>query len=841
MAASERVERLVGELTRDEKVLLLAGSDMWSTHPVPRLGIPKVRVTDGPSGARGGSIPGATTTTSLNVPCAAALGATWDVDLIERIGATIGVEARTKSARVLLAPTVNIHRSPLSGRNFECYSEDPLLSGRAGAAFIRGAQSSGVATTVKHFVGNEAETERYTTSSNIDERALREIYLVPFEHAVRDGGTLGVMTAYNRMNGPWCAEHEALIAGILRDEWGFEGFVISDWFACAHTTEALRAGLDLEMPGTGRFYGDALERALAAGDVHEEELDAPIRRLLRVFERVGAFDDPMEPPPDQAIDRPEDRELVRTAAAQSMVLLRNNGVLPLDASQVRTLAVLGPNANRLNVNGGGSASLNPHHRSELLPAIRDRFSSDVEVTHVAGCDIDTITPALRVAFDADVYAGTEWAGDVRATKSFKTGEVLFFGPVEGVGEEFSFRAHGSFTPESSGAYEITLVQAGRARLHVDNELLLDGITNPPPPGTDLFELGSKEMKATLVLTEGTPIDIDVEYTSLFSAVLRGVKLGLRAIASDDPIAAAVEAAAHADAAIVVVGTNAQWESEGSDRIAMDLPGEQDELVRRVAAANPSTVVVVNTASPVTMDWAGDVGAIVQAWFGGQEMGDALTDVLFGDAEPSGRLPTTIPMRLEHNPSYGNFPTDNGEVHYRESIFVGYRWYDARALPTRFPFGHGLSYTTCEIGTPALSRDAIDAGETVTVEVTVTNTGARRGAEVVQCYVAPRVSALVRPPKELKAFAKVWLDPGESQRVQLELDARAFSYWDPGNARWDELTAMQKDCNPFAPPPAAKRTNAGWRIDAGVYDILVGRSSADLPHCAELTIAAAPTS
>ena len=737
MAASDKVEQLVRDLTHDEKVLLLAGSDMWSTHPVARLGIPKVRVTDGPSGARGGSIPGATTTTSLNVPCAAALGATFDGELVEQIGRAVGAEARTKAARVLLAPTVNIHRSPLSGRNFECYSEDPLLSGKSGAAFIKGAQSQGVATTVKHFAGNEAETERYTTSSIVDARALREIYLVPFELAVKEGGTLGVMTGYNRLNGPWCAEHEELLAGILRGEWGFDGFVLSDWFACAHTVSALRAGLDLEMPGTGRFYAPAkITAAIDGGEVAASDLDAPVRRLLSVFERVGAFSDPIEPPPDEAVDRPEDRALVRRAASESMVLLRNTGVLPLDATKMRTIAMLGPNADRLNVNGGGSASLNPHHRSELLPAIRGRFTSDVELAHVAGCDIDTSTPALRVPVTAEVYEGTEWQGDVRLTKSFSSSEMLFFGPVGDIGEEFSFRARASYTPGRTGPYELSLVQAGRARVHVDGELALDGITNPPPQGTELYGLGSKETTTTIVLTEGIPVDIAVDYTSLFSVLLRGVKIGLRPLTGDDPIAEAVAAAARADAAVLVVGTNAQWESEGSDRETMDLPGEQDELVRRVAAANPNTVVVVNTASPVTMDWADDVGAIVQAWFGGQEMGDALADVLFGDAEPSGRLPTTIPLRVEHSPSYGNFPTENGEVRYGEGIFVGYRWYDARALPVRFPFGHGLSYTTCTIGAPALSDASVEAGSTVTVEVTVTNTGARRGAEVVQCYVAP---------------------------------------------------------------------------------------------------------
>ncbi len=784
-------------------------------------------------------MPGATTTTSLNVPCAAALGATFDVELVEQIGRAVGAEARTKSARVLLAPTVNIHRSPLAGRNFECYSEDPLLSGKSGAAFIRGAQSQGVATTVKHYAGNDAETERYTTSSVIDPRALREIYLVPFELAVTEGGTLGVMTGYNRLNGPWCAEHEELLATILRGEWGFDGFVISDWFACAHTARALRAGLDLEMPGTGRVYApDAIEQAIDAGDLAEADLDAPVRRLLHVFDRVGAFDDPMEPPPDEAVDRPDHRALVRRAASDAMVLLQNSGVLPLDPSALRTVAVLGPNAERLNVNGGGSASLNPHHRSELLPAIRSRFTSDVQLLHVAGCDIDTSTPAMRLPVTADVYAGTEWSGPVRLTKTFTSSELLFFGPVDGIGEEFSFRARASFTPGTSGPHELSLVQAGRARVRVDGTVVLDGITNPPPPGPELYGLGSMEVGHTIVLTEGTPVEIEIEYTSLFSAVLRGVKLGLRPIVGDDTIASAVDAAARADVAVLVVGTNASWESEGSDRTSMDLPGDQDELVRRVAAANPNTVVVVNTASPVTMDWAAGVGAIVQAWFGGQEMGDALADVLFGEAEPAGRLPTTIPMRLEHNPSFANFPTENGEVRYAESIFVGYRWFDARSLPVRFPFGHGLSYTTCTIGAPALSSAEIAEGATVRVDVEVTNTGARRGAEVVQCYVAPRTAALVRPPKELKAFAKVWLDPGESRTVRLELGPRAFAYWDPGNSEWSELAALQRECNPFAPPPAPMRAAAGWRVDPGVYDVLVGRSSAELPHSVELRVTAA---
>ena len=409
--------------------------------PSRAFGIPKVRVTDGPSGVRGGSIPGATTTTSLNVPCAAALGATFDVELVEQIGRAVGAEARTKAARVLLAPTVNIHRSPLSGRNFECYSEDPLLSGKSGAAFIKGAQSQGVATTVKHFAGNEAETERYTTS--FDRRRPRHARDLPGAVRARGerGRTLGVMTGYNRLNGPWCAEHEELLAGILRGEWGFDGFVLSDWFACAHTVQALRAGLDLEMPGTGRFYAPAedhgRDRRWRSRRIRSRRAGAPAALGVRAGRRLQR--------PHRTAARRGRRPARRSRA-------RAPGRVGVDgaAAQHRRVAArrredahdrgARPNADRLNVNGGGSASLNPHHRSELLPAIRSRFTSDVELAHVAGCDIDTSTPALRVPVTADVYAGTDWQGDVRLTKSFSSSELLFFGPVDDIGEEFSFRA-----------------------------------------------------------------------------------------------------------------------------------------------------------------------------------------------------------------------------------------------------------------------------------------------------------------------------------------------------------------------------------------------------------------
>ena len=389
---STRVADLVAALTLDEKAALTAGADMWTTVGVPRLGIPPVRVTDGPNGARGTQL-GPAGPTAACLPCGSALGATWNPDLLTEVGGVLAAEARTKGARVLLAPTVNMHRSPLAGRNFECYAEDPLLSGRLAAAFVRGAQAGGVATTVKHLVGNDAEHQRYTMSSDIDERTLREIYLRPFELAVRQGGSLGVMTSYNRVNGRWCTEQRDLLGGILRDEWGFDGFVVTDWYGVTGTAASADAGVDLEMPGPGRAFGPALAEAVRAGEVDEKAVDAQVTRLLGVFERVGALDDD-GPGGEAAVDRPEHREVARRAATEAMVLLANDGLLPLDRAVLRTVAVIGPNADRAEIMGGGSASLRPHYRVTPLEALTAALGPDVTIVHERGCDNRRSTPLL---------------------------------------------------------------------------------------------------------------------------------------------------------------------------------------------------------------------------------------------------------------------------------------------------------------------------------------------------------------------------------------------------------------------------------------------------------------
>jgi beta-glucosidase len=823
MSAPRDLETLVSQLTLDEKASLTAGADFWTTVAIDRLGIPSVTVTDGPNGARGSALLGFGSVTAVCAPCGSALGSTWDPDLIERVGSMLGEESRTKAARVLLAPTVNIMRSPRAGRNFECYSEDPLLTGKIAAAFIRGVQSQDVATTVKHFAGNEAEFERHTISSQIDERTLREIYLRPFELAVREGHSLGIMTAYNRLNGVYCTERPDLLQAILRDEWGFEGFVVTDWFGAGTTVGAATAGVDLEMPGSGRFYGPALAEAVRDEEVDEALLDAAVLRLLRVFDRIGALDDPPNVE-EVSIDRPEHRALAREAAAAATVLLANDGVLPIDPVAPSTVAVIGPNADRAQIMGGGSAALRPHYVVTPLEALRERFGPDVTVTYERGCDIDKGVPPLQgeavtgadgtPGIDVEFFAGPDLAGEPVGRSRFPDSRLLFVDrphPALPSGV-YSWRASARFTPAETGLHTFTMGQSGQAKLFIDGEVVIDGVNDTPPPGERYFGVVSGDLEAQLELEAGRPVDVVIEYSSAGADFLRGVLAGCRVPAPDDLLERAVASAAAADVAVVVVGTNADWETEGEDRATLALPGAQDELVRRVIEANPRTVVVLNTGAPVTLPWADDAAAVVQMWFGGQEMAGALADVLTGAADPGGRLSMTFPRRIEDTPAFGNFPGEDGEVRYGEGVLVGYRWYDTRQVPTTFPFGHGLSYSTFEIGAPDAADELTWAGdEVLRLDVPVTNTGTRRGSEVVQAYVAPPPGPRTRPAQELRAFAKVTLDPGESTTVELAFDHRAFAAWDASTHE--------------------------WVVEPGAYELRLGRSSTDAAQALTIDVAA----
>ncbi|MEO2169824.1 MAG: glycoside hydrolase family 3 C-terminal domain-containing protein, partial [bacterium] len=631
---STRTETLLQEMTRVEKVALVGGHDLWNTVGIERLGIPALKVTDGPNGARGESFSGRT---AACFPCGTALASTWDIALVERVGEALAEEARAKGARMLLAPTVNIHRTLVAGRNFECFSEDPFLASRMAVAYIRGVQSRRVSVCVKHFVCNDQEFERMTISAELEDRALREIYLPPFEAAVKEAGARGVMSAYNRIRGTYACENKPLLRDILRGEYGFEGVVVSDWFGTQSTAEALQAGLDLEMPGPPRRRGEVLAKALEAGEVEESDLDAAVGNLLDLLEWTGALDEG-GPEEETSSDGSQHRELLVAASAGSMVLLKNEAkLLPLAPDSLRRVAVLGPNAALIEPQGGGSAQVALGELVSPLDAIRERLGTGVDVVYQRGCDIHRALPALRTPAVIDYFEGHELEGESLARDEVRRLHFTWLGvPTRGVSQAFSARVRTEFVAEESGTHSLGLVSAGRSRLFVDGNLVVDNWTKQES-GTAFFGMGSKEVHTEIELEAGRSCAIVVEYSALQVGGLGGLTIGCLPPRPDDLLERAVSAAADADLAILVVGSNPDWESEGRDRKSIDLPGRQIELIEKVAAVNPQTIVVVNAGSPLEMSWADTVPAVVQLWYPGQEGAQALAEVLCGDRDPGGRL------------------------------------------------------------------------------------------------------------------------------------------------------------------------------------------------------------
>ena len=812
-----RVEKLLHQMTLEEKVSMVAGSDAWHSTGVERLGIPPFKMSDGPNGARGDGQSGAT---AVCFPVGSALAATWNPELIERVGAALGEETRTKGAQVLLGPTVNIHRTPLGGRNFECYSEDPYLTGRIAVAYVQGVQSQRIGACVKHFVCNDFEYDRHAINSEVSERALREIYLSPFEVAVKDAAPWSIMSAYNRINGVFASSHRLLLTDVLKGEWGFEGFVVSDWGASLHTVENANGGLDLEMPGPALTMGDKLLQAVREGLVDEKTLDDKVRRLLRVTILSGRIDQPGEAA-EQSIDRPEHRALARRAAAEGMVLLKNEGVLPLDAGALRSVAVMGPNAEVGQIMGGGSSVVTAHYRIDPLAAIQERLGVGVRVVHEIGCtnhkylppfDITQLRPSggrKGEGFTAEYFDNVEFEGapvrtelEQRSTISYHDGP-----PTESGVAAFTARLSATFTPRESGAHEFGLGSMGLGRVILDGEEIIDNWTSQTR-GDLFYAWGSTEKRAKADLEAHRPYDLRIEYRRDPVHFMAGLRFGVLPPVPPDLIERAARAAGGADAAILVVGTNGHWETEGNDRRTMNLPGRQAELIEAVCAANPRTTVVVNASIPVDTSWLDHAPAVLLTWFPGQEFGNALTDVIFGDANPSGRLPCTFPVRLEDTPAFTTYPGANHKVLYGEDLFVGYRWYDMRDIEPRFPFGHGLSYTRFEYGKLTVAPEW-QSGEEITVQLEVVNTGQCAGQEVVQLYVGDLESRLIRPPKELKAFQKIQLAPGERTPVEFVLDKRSIAYWDP--EAYD------------------------WVAEPGEFEILVGASSRDIRCSARFTL------
>ena len=800
---SKRVESLLDQMTIEEQVSLLAGRNFWETNPIDRLGIPRLRVSDGPAGVRGTSFDGPT---SMNIPCSTSIAATWNRGLQREIGELLGRENHSKGSRVHLAPTVNLHRTPVGGRNFECMSEDPYLTAETAVQYVTGVQSQGVASCIKHFVGNDTEFERMTIDSRIDERTLREVYLVPFERAVRDAGVMSVMTSYNRINGDFGADSVEMLEGVLRGDWGFDGCVISDWHGVHSTVESVIAGCDLEMPGPPLWRGAKLQQAVDVGTVPASVIRERARNILNLMERTGALDTP--PGPESARDDADDLALIRRASANGMVLLKNEeNVLPLAGAG--TIAVIGPNAANATVMGGGSAFVRVAHRSQPLDAIRQRLGDRAHVVHAEGCRINKRLPELdrslisgaRVDYFADPSALDDPSAVPDRTVEPSTFRVMQFrDPLgrKGAQNDYGTRFTIPFTPDVTGDWEIGLESVGNARILVDGREVLDN--TDVPGGGSFFGIGKHESTRLVALTSGTTHEIVVELRHIFHGQgLGGINIGAQPPVAGNLIDEAVDLAARADLSIVVVGTNDDWESEGWDRDDITLPGDQDVLVTEVAKVSKRTVVVINAGSPVAMPWVDDVQGIVYAWFGGQEMGNALVDLITGLVEPSGRLPVTLPRRLVDMPAAETHPGRNGKAQYLEGRLIGHRWYDKTGKDPLFPFGFGLGYADVAVtGVEPIDRHCVQA--------TLSNASDRNGVQVVQVY-AHRLEREGLPSDEpvnvLVGYERVEVAAGATVTARVNVDPDAYRTWD-----------------------AASR---GWTPWAGPVELRVGTSSRHLPH------------
>ena len=839
--ASCTPEELVRRMTLREKVSLLAGLDDWRTVPVERLGIPSITMTDGPHGVRANfEHPVRPRDVSTAFPSGVSMAASWNTDLIRRVGAALAAETRALGCNILLGPCVNIVRQPLAGRNFETYSENPHLAGRIGVAWVNGLQSNGVGASVKHFACNNQEDERMRGSSEVDEQTLREIYLPAFEAIVTEAEPWTVMCAYNRINGVYASENAHLLREILKEEWGFEGLVVSDWGAVHSTAAPLHAGLDLEMPGPARHFGEALQRAVELYQVEESEVDDAARRVVGVVKRAT---EQAATAGAGALNSREHQELAREVALEAITLLKNDsGTLPLSPDSLGSIAVIGPNAADLQAVGSGSSFVESPYVVSPIEALRAQYGGSVTIEHEPGCDNYEVAPVIpRELLTPTSGEGSGFLAEVFEGDS-ATGEPLVATP-EGAGiwwggggpagrDRYHVRLSGSFTVPEGGTYALYLES------NVGSSLVLGGDAAASATGGQIVPEGRRieyipavdpdapapRSRITVQLNAEAAVPLTVEATRDADDDFLAVAVRLERVyeaGEDDRIERAVALARRCDAAVVFAGMAAGFETEGGDRPHMSLPNRQDELIAAVAKANPRTTVVLNAGSPVAMPWIDRVAAVMLAYYPGMEGGTALAQIVSGEVSPSGKLPVTFPLRIEDTPAYLHVPGGR-RTHYGERLFVGYRYYDRRDLPVLFPFGHGLTYSECTLSefTAPASIDfpaelgshggippagAASAGATSgrpSVAVTVSNHGEVAVSETAQLYVARRNGHVEpRPAQELRGFRKVRLDPGESVSVSLPLEPRMF-------ARYD-------------------RDRRGWIVDPGEYELRVGFSSRDI--------------
>jgi len=803
-----RVNDLFSKLTQDEKLSLLTGTD-FSTRPVDRLGLPPVGMVDAGQGVRGGLA--GTQGPATAFPAGVLLASTWDTDLVSRVGKAIGEETLNKGigAQTLLAPGINIHRSPLGGRNGEYFSEDPYLAGQLAVGYIEGVQSTGCAACVKHFACNNEEIDRGFVDTIVDERTLREIYLPAFEAAVKQGHVWSIMSSYNRINGYHATANWYLLTNVLKTDWGFDGLVMSDWGAVHETIGVVNAGNDLEMPGPGFLSHDNLKPVLNAGLVQQASIDDAVHRVLRLAIRTGLLDGPRIPD-HKVVNSVPHEALTLEAASKGMVLLKNEGnLLPLDPAKLKSIAVIGTRSRDWQIGGGGSPGVSPFYNVPPIQGIRWRVGPGVNINYAAG--IDTIgepipSSALKPSQGKDAHGLTgtyfktiDLSGDPVITR---TDRAVQFGwsekerPAGIPHEKFSVRWMGKLTAPVTGTYSLVLTADDGCRLYVDGKQVI----------SHWQESSASPVAASVDLVAGKSYDIKIEYYQATGDA--SIRFNWMLPHANNAFQGAVEAARKSDVAVVVVGSS--FEGEGSDKASMALPDMQSELIQAVVAANKNTIVVMNNGTPCLMtDWLGKVPALLEAWFPGQEGGAALAAVLFGDVNPSGKLPDTLGARREDYPDYGNFPGVKGVVRYKEGIYVGYRHFDKAAIQPVFPFGYGLSYTTFRYSNVHLSKADLTPDGSVTVTADITNTGTRAGAEVVELYVHPQASVIDRAVRELKGFTKLELQPGETKTAAFTVDPSALKYCDvPGKQ---------------------------WKADAGVYDIEIAASSRDIRLTAPLRL------
>ncbi|KAM0324743.1 hypothetical protein ACHAPQ_008241 [Fusarium lateritium] len=794
------VESTLASLTLAEKISLLSGSDFWHSTAIPSHDIAAVKCTDGPNGARGGRF--FNPVPALCIPCGTGLGATWNPELLHAAGQLLSRECEAKGAHVWLGPTVNLVRGPLNGRGFESFSEDPYLSGVLATAIIKGVQSRGTAAALKHFVANDQETAKMSVDICMSERALREVYLKPFQMAVRDSKPKVVMSSYNKVNGVHVSESKKLLQDILRGEWGYDGLVMSDWYGTYGCTDSLNAGVDIEMPGPSRHRADKAIVAVVSGKVSRKTIDDRARKVLELVNNTAAARVSTK---ETTRDSPDDRSLNRRLATESLVLLKNSSnLLPLQVQDCEDVAIIGPNAKLPAACGGGSANLRPYYTSSVFQGIRDQLPTNAKVHFEPGVFGHVLLPYFTGDHVSDengnpgvsisFYNEPE---SVQDRKPFDqqnipdtTYQLMDYNHPD-QNETFFMSMTADFKPEIEGLYEFGLASYGISKLYIDDHLVIDNETVQSHAGM-FFGHGSTEVRGDYKMKADQTYRLRVEAGSASTSRTSGGSFipipggacrlgGSLKLEPAEGIRKAVAAAKKCKHTFVVIGLNADLEKEGKDRESMSLPPYADELVSAVLEAQPNAIVITQAGNPIEMPWRHQAQTILHSWYGGNEAGNAVADVVFGMVNPSGKLPMTFPSRLQDGPSFLSFGSDNGRIYYADDVFVGHRWFEARGVEVAFPFGYGLSYTT-------FSTSGIQMKES-DVLVNVKNTGHMAGAEVVMLYVSFDVSKsgkksrFLRPVRTLAGFQKVFLEPGQEASVVMTLDKYSTAVWDEIAGSW----------------------------------------------------------